>query len=104
MLTTSNPILDLGTIQQGVVLNESFVVRNNSNHSITIDRVATSCGCTTTKKYDNIILQAKESISISFGFNSAGKLGNITKSIHIHYTYGGKSHILTQQFKVTVIK
>lgn len=104
MLTSVNPMIDLGTISQGVVVNESFIVRNNSTQPLTIDSVSASCGCTTPKKYENIILQPKESISLGFGFNSAGKLGNLSKSLHVRYTYGGKSEVLTQVFKVTIIK
>jgi hypothetical protein len=49
VLTLSEAAFDFGKVKYGQVLEHTFTVKNEGESILKIDRIATSCGCTTAK-------------------------------------------------------
>ncbi len=103
MLTSSsNELINLGKIKSGEVVTKQFQVRNGSGEFITITGISASCGCTTPDIKDKKIAP-KQTTTVTFTFNSAGKKGMHTKSVKITYIYHGELHALIQKFIVDIL-
>jgi nitrogen fixation protein FixH len=88
MITSSLPeILDLGTINQGQVVENSFAITNKFNQDIEITRISAGCGCTTPDARLGPV-KAGETIMVKFTFNSANKTGRHTKSVTVQFKLG----------------
>ena len=88
MITSNLPeILDLGTINQGQVVESSFTITNKFNQPIEITRISAGCGCTTPEaKLGPLFVD--ETSTIRFTFNTANKSGRHTKSVTVQYRLG----------------
>jgi uncharacterized cupredoxin-like copper-binding protein len=73
---------DFGNINQGDVVNHSFVIANNGGDLLKIIDVKASCGCTAANP-DKKELQPGESTNIAVSFNSKGRKGPQTKTITV---------------------
>ncbi len=88
MITSNLPeILDLGTINQGQVIESSFTITNKFNQPIEITRISAGCGCTTPEVKLGP-LNVDETSTIRFTFNTSGKSGRHTKSVTVQYRLG----------------
>jgi rhodanese-related sulfurtransferase len=74
---------EFGSKVEGVVITHTFVITNSGNQTLTISRVYTSCGCTTTglpKKN----LAPGESVNLDAVFDTVGYGGRtVTKTIYV---------------------
>ena len=73
---------DFGNINQGDVVNHSFVIANNGGDLLKINDVKASCGCTAASP-DKKELKPGESTNIVVSFNSKGRKGPQTKTVTV---------------------
>ncbi len=76
----------------------SFQVTNASSEAVTIEKINTSCGCTTadTKELPfSLAPGTAENIQISM--NIAGKIGRVTKSIFVQTDHGNSTLLVTSE-------
>lgn len=101
MLSSIKPMLDAGTVKAGETKPISFTLKNSSGEYIMITRIVPSCGCTTVTN-SRYKVGPKENVNIIVNFNSAGKSGLITKSVHVYYSFHGEEQVLVQKFAIEV--
>jgi hypothetical protein len=89
--------LDLGSVKEGKSLNASFKFRNNYAHSIKVESIYPSCGCTTTNR-ESFDMKSGEAKDIDFSILTTGMEGVIYKSIIVITDQGAVS----VHFKVNV--
>lgn len=73
---------NFGTINQGEKRSYDFEFTNTGKSDLIIRRVKTSCGCTASSP-DRKMVEAGQTSKIATTFNSAGKRGNIHKTVTV---------------------
>lgn len=93
---------DFGRVKEGEVFTHVFILKNESEKTLTIKEVNTSCGCTASKvkKY---ILSPGESTQIEVKFNSKGYSSPVQQFIYVH-TDSLEEPIIRFIIKADVIK
>ncbi|PIP21290.1 MAG: hypothetical protein COX40_00180 [Candidatus Omnitrophica bacterium CG23_combo_of_CG06-09_8_20_14_all_40_11] len=74
---------DFGQVKEGEVLKHIFVLKNESEATLTIKDVNTSCGCTASKVEKKILLPG-QSATIEVRFNSKGYSGPVQQYVYVH--------------------
>ena len=74
---------DFGQVKQGEILKHSFIFKNDSNKTIYIEDVNTSCGCTASDIEDET-LKPKASAPLNVTFKTKGYRGPVTQFIYVH--------------------
>jgi len=74
---------DFGQVKTGEVLKHSFVLKNESEKTLTIKDVNTSCGCTLSTVKEKI-LSAGQSTAIEVQFNTKGYSGLTQQYVYVH--------------------
>jgi hypothetical protein len=92
-------IKDFGTIQEGEVLENKFVFKNNGHAPLIISDAKPACGCTAADYPREPVLPG-ETGSITVKFNSLGRPGVQNKDIAISTNSNKGLHIL--RFKANV--
>lgn len=92
---------DFGDINQGDVVNHSFVIANNGGDLLKILDVKAACGCTAAKP-DKSELKPGESTNIAVSFNSKGRKGPQTKTVTVTTNDPEKPQV-TFTFKCNII-
>jgi hypothetical protein len=85
-LSMKEPHFDFGTIRQGRPVTHKFEVVNDSSDTLRIERVQTSCGCTTPIWTSDPIPPGKSSY-VTVGYNAEAQ-GEFNKYVAIHYAQG----------------
>jgi len=93
---------DFGQVKEGELLKHDFVLKNESEKTLTIRDVNTSCGCTVSKVNKKIILP-EESTAIEVQFNSRGYFGAAKQFVYVH-TDSLDKPIIKFTIKAEVIK
>ena len=93
---------DFGQIKEGEVLKHIFVLKNESEKTLTIRDANTSCGCTASKVEKKILLPG-ESTEIEVQFNTKGYSGLTQQHVYVHTDSLDKS-IIRFIIKAEVIK
>lgn len=88
-------------IVEGEVANYDFKFKNVGNEPIIISHVQPACGCTAPSWTRDPVLPGKEGV-ISIAYNSAGRPGPYTKTVHV--TSNGKPSAITLTFRGVVVK
>ena len=73
---------DFGNIRQGDVVTHHFVIRNNGNEDLQIERVRASCGCTAAAP-DKDVLTPGDSTTVKVTFDSNGRKGVQKKYVYV---------------------
>lgn len=73
---------NFGTIDQGAMVTHVFKFRNTGEHPLVISDARADCGCTVPNWPKEPIMPGKES-QIEVKFNSAGKQGDVSKTVTI---------------------
>ena len=71
---------DFGTINEGDLVNGDFKIYNKGKSDLIISHAQASCGCTI-PKWPKDPIKPGDSATLSFSFNSHGKVGKQNKSI-----------------------
>ena len=77
------PIYDFGSILEGFAVMHVFTIQNTGDEVLTIERVAASCGCTTTALATDRLAPGA-SVDLEVLIDTAGFGGRISKSIYIY--------------------
>lgn len=74
---------NFGQVKKGRVLKHNFVLKNESQTTLTIKDINTSCGCTVSRVKKKIILP-QDSALIEVRFNSKDYSGRTQQYIYVH--------------------
>jgi rhodanese-related sulfurtransferase len=77
------PTYDFGAILEGFVVTHVFVIENTGDEVLQIERVAASCGCTTTALATDSLAPG-ESVDLEVLIDTAGFGGRIGKSVYVY--------------------
>jgi len=77
------PIYDFGSVLEGFAVTHVFTIENTGDEALEIDRVAASCGCTTTQLATDHLAPG-ESVELEVLVDTAGFGGRISKAIYIY--------------------
>jgi len=80
--SVDNPVYDFGEVLKGSLVIHTFALTNVGDETLTINRVRTSCGCTTTT-LSNTSLAPGESVGLESVFDTWGYGGRVLKSIFV---------------------
>lgn len=73
---------DFGQAKQGEILKHAFILKNESQKTLTIGDVTTSCGCTVSK-VEKKKLSPGEATNIEVQFNTKGYSGGVQQYIYV---------------------
>lgn len=82
MITVDEPAFDAGEVEQGSVIEHTFVIANSGDETLRILGVRPSCGCTVAQDYDREIAPG-ESGRIPIVLKTHGFRGKISKTISV---------------------
>lgn len=77
------PTYDFGTVNQGAEVNHDFVIKNEGNADLVIQRVHAACGCTASAPSQNIVAAGEQAV-ISVKFDTAGFSGDKLKTVRVY--------------------
>ncbi len=80
--TVLEPTYNFGTVSQGQKVEHEFIVRNDGDADLVIQRIAPSCGCTAAAMSATAV-KPGQSEKIKVTFNTAGFYGGKTKSVSV---------------------
>lgn len=94
-------VINLPAIQEeSGKLNIEFTGINNTDESIQIEKIITSCGCTASE-YDKNVIKPNDSFVIKAVFDPKGRLGLNSKTLSVFYTNAKTDKL---KFNITVYK
>ena len=92
---------DFGTVpEKGGNVSFDFVLTNNSTDPVIINKVMTSCGCTT-PSWTKTPIESKKSGTITVSYNPNGRVGSFNKSITVYTNVSVNPFILQISGEVT---
>lgn len=80
LIQVSPAVIDMGTMYSGEKSEQVFVIENRGDEPLIINKVRTSCGCTTAFMRDKMIAPG-QSTELAVRFNSAKFRGQVVKRI-----------------------
>jgi hypothetical protein len=96
------PSFNFGSVSQGQKVEHEFVVRNDGDAELVIQRIAPSCGCTAAAMSASAIKPgAAEKIKVTF--NTAGFHGTKTKSVSV-LTNARNQQEITLRLQGTIVR
>ncbi len=96
-----NPVEDLGTLVEGQIAKESFIVKNEGTADLIIDKVRASCGCTAAAPAKKK-LKPGEQTTVNVEFNSSGRSGLQQKYVYV-FSNDPKTPELRLSFTAVVV-
>ncbi|MFH1414030.1 MAG: DUF1573 domain-containing protein [Candidatus Omnitrophota bacterium] len=93
---------DFGEIEKGEIVEHNFTIRNDSEETLKIEKVHTSCGCTASEVESNTLLP-QESTQIKVKFDSKSYMGEIKQYAYVH-TDDPEDSVIKLTIKAEVIK
>lgn len=94
------PDYDFGIINEGDIVNGKFKIYNKGKSDLVISNAQPSCGCTI-PEWPKDAIKPGDSASLSFTFNSHGKVGKQNKSITLQTNTAKGTEILYLKGMVT---
>lgn len=93
---------EFGKVREGEILRHKFVLTNETEKTLNIKEINTSCGCTVSKARKNT-LPSGDSTEIEVEFNSKGYSGSTEQFVYVH-TDSRDKPILKFIIKAEVVK
>lgn len=93
---------DFGQVKEGVVLKHDFLFRNESDKTLKITDITTSCGCTVSEVKKKVIPPGEET-QIKVSFKTKGYSGPTQQIVYVH-TDNLDNSILRFIIKADIIK
>lgn len=84
-ISIPEPTFDFGVVSQGTEVEHDFVVRNDGDANLVIQRVHAACGCTATAPSKNVVLPG-ETAKINVKFDTSGFSGEKLKTVRVYTT------------------
>lgn len=82
VIKISDSVYEFGSVPQGQRVDHEFVIRNEGDADLIIQRISPSCGCTAATATSNVI-KAGTSEKLKVIFHTAGFFGEKTKSVTV---------------------
>ena len=82
-VASADSLWDFSRVKEGQILKHGFILRNNSEKTLHINNVNTSCGCTVFK-IDKKVLLSQESATIEVKFDSKGYSGPTIQFVYVN--------------------
>lgn len=103
MLTSINPIKNLGTLEFGKTHKFTFPIKNESNKTLEIKKIVVGCTSCTNASLPYPILKSGESRNVDVEF-TPGSTGLQNKSLSLFYFFEGedKEENITLKFTASV--
>ncbi|MCM8780828.1 MAG: DUF1573 domain-containing protein, partial [Candidatus Omnitrophica bacterium] len=95
-------VWDFGEVKEGVILEHSFTLKNESGQPLNITDITTSCGCTVSEVEKKILLPGEETV-IKVRFNTKGYSGSTQQFVYVK-TDTLDNSVLRYIIKADVIK
>ena len=89
--------LEKTSVITGEELRGIVYIKNSGDEPLKILGISSSCGCTTLRLKQRIVLPEKE-VELHFFIDTSGKLGLIEKTITLHTNAADSPHIETMHF------
>ena len=93
---------DFGEIKKGEIAEHNFMIMNNTEETLRITKVHTSCGCTASEVEKDTLLP-QESTQIKVKFDSKGYVGEIKQYAYVH-TDDPEEPVIKLTIKAKVVK
>lgn len=93
---------DFGRVKAGEILKHAFILKNDSENTLQIKDVTTSCGCTVSQVKKKMLLPGETTL-IEVRFNSKGYSGAAQQFVYVH-TDAIDNPIIRYIIKATVVK
>ncbi len=77
-------LINHGRIKENTKITDQILFINTSKKNIRIEKIFSSCGCTTTE-YNQEIISSGDTVKIDYSLNTAGFKGVIRKTITIYF-------------------
>jgi len=74
---------DFGQVKSGAILKHDFILKNETNDVIKINKIHSSCGCTASEAVKKSLLPG-ESTVIKVTFNSKGYSGPVRQFVYVN--------------------
>ena len=74
--------VDFGNILEGTISTHRFKYKNTGNQPLVVEHVSVTCGCTA-PQWSKAALQPGDTASIYIEFNSANKMGPVSKGVNL---------------------
>ena len=74
---------DFSRVEEGKSVKHTFTLKNDTDKTLAIKGVDTSCGCTASK-INKRTLKPKESLEIEVSFNSKGYSGEVKQFVYVN--------------------
>lgn len=81
-ISVDQAVYDFGEVVAGIAVTHTFVLTNVGDAALTITRVRTSCGCTTTA-LTKTTLAPGESVELTATFDTTHYSGKVGKSVYV---------------------
>ncbi|MEI7989394.1 MAG: DUF1573 domain-containing protein [Chloroflexota bacterium] len=91
----ASPVFDFGKVDAGQTVKHDFVFTNIGNATLEVTEVRTSCGCTTTGKWDRQVAAGKTG-AIPIELNTTGYRGGVVKTINVLCNDTALTNVLLQ--------
>jgi len=82
-LVCDEPVHDFGVVPNAESVDHTFLLCNEGDAPLTIDRVRSSCGCTTTRLGSKVV-PAGGTVELAVKLSLRGRRGRQAKSIYVH--------------------
>lgn len=93
---------DFGQVKEGSILKHTFILKNESESPLLINKLQTSCGCTASVA-SNYEIPAGKTSKIQVTFNTKGYLGKVSQYAYVH-TNDTKNPIIKLTIKAQILK
>lgn len=93
---------DFGQVKEGELQKHTFILKNESEKTLNIQNVNTSCGCMVSKVENNTVAPGEE-IPVAVTFNSKGYSGAVQQFVYVH-TDNVDNQVIRFTIKAEVIK
>lgn len=93
---------DFGRVREGSILKHAFILKNDSENPLIINKLQTSCGCTASVASSYEIPAGKTS-QIAVTFNTKGYSGKVNQFVYVH-TSDAKNPIIKLTVKAEILK
>jgi len=85
----ADEVWDFQEVPQGEIVTHDFILKNESQDTLNIKEVTTSCGCTVSK-VKNKTLFPNEETAIEVKFDSKGYWGKVQQFVYVHTDSPGR--------------
>lgn len=92
-LVADTAVYDFGEVRMGTMVTHNFQVRNTTSQDVRVAQIRTSCGCTTTRPFQDAF-EPGQAQELEVSFYTGGKLGPQRRTIEVVSAAGTRPLVL----------